>query len=88
MKLSGLLFVATLAAGVLASPAAQPPTSANPQLDTRAVLEDRANKCMATSDCSWGYAGKCEQFCRVLGYRFKTMEKCDWLNRKRCCCKK
>ena len=88
MKLTGLLFITTLAAGVLASPAAEAPSSASPQLAARAVLEDRAAKCVATSDCSWGYAGKCEQFCRVLGYDFRKMEKCDWLNRKRCCCKK
>ncbi|SPO03062.1 related to ribosomal protein [Cephalotrichum gorgonifer] len=88
MKLTGLVFIASLAAGVLALPAADSPTSPVPNLAERAGLETRAAKCVATSDCSWGYAGKCEQFCRVLGYDFRKMEKCDWLNRKRCCCKR
>ena len=82
MKFTSLTLAATFALGVLASP-----ISDNPPVAIRSALESRAS-CVATSDCSWGYSGKCEQFCRVLGFRFKKMEKCDWLNRKRCCCKK
>ncbi|KAF2271233.1 uncharacterized protein EI97DRAFT_438031 [Westerdykella ornata] len=87
MKIINLALAATFAFGAFASPIAEPATSGNPSIALRSVLEDRAT-CVATSDCSWGYAGKCEQFCRVLGYKFKKMEKCDFLNRKRCCCKR
>ncbi len=44
------------------------------------------------SDCGWLYAAKCEHCCRRNGdnnYQHvgvARMEKCNWTNRKRCCC--
>lgn len=79
MKLSALLFLTTLT-GVLASPAAE--TSERfPELVARKA-------CYHSSDCSWSYAAKCEQYCRKWGQNVGVdrMEKCDWMNRKRCCC--
>ena len=79
MKFSAIV-LATFLTGALASPASE--TSERfPQLEARAA-------CYHASDCSWFYAAKCEQYCRQWGQNVGVarMEKCSFLNDKRCCC--
>lgn len=54
MKCSIVFTIATIAAGVFASPAADSQTGHFPQL-----VERKA--CYHSSDCSWFYGAKCEQ---------------------------
>ncbi len=83
MKASTIFTVlATLTVGVLASPSGESPATGHfPQLVDRAA-------CYHSSDCSWFYAAKCEQYCRQWGQNVGVarMEKCSLLNDKRCCC--
>ena len=59
--------------------------SAEPDLDKR-------KPCYYPSTCSWFNAAKCEHYCRrngAAGYEtveVNRMEKCNFLNEKRCCC--
>ncbi|KAK0719441.1 hypothetical protein B0H67DRAFT_151508 [Lasiosphaeris hirsuta] len=79
-----LAILTTLTGTALATPAAEPAQSARspfPQLFERKA-------CYHSSDCSWFYAAKCEQYCRQWGQNVGVdrMEKCSLLNDKRCCC--
>ena len=75
MKFSLIVLTAALALapGISGSP--------HPELTERAP-------CYHASDCSWFYAAKCEQYCRQWGQNVGVarMEKCSFLNNKRCCC--
>ncbi|KAK3947715.1 hypothetical protein QBC32DRAFT_353541 [Pseudoneurospora amorphoporcata] len=82
MKTTFFLVLTTLASGILASPAG---VSENPGSFPK-LVERKA--CYHSSDCSWFYAAKCEQYCRQWGQNVGVdrMEKCNLLNQKRCCC--
>ena len=77
MKTSIIVLVTTLAAGAFATP----------QPESLPALEAR-KACYHSSTCSWFNAAKCEQYCRQWGQQVGVdrMEKCNFLNQKRCCC--
>ena len=84
MKLPAILLLTALT-GALATPATGADTSSPfpRELETRKA-------CWHSSDCSWFYGAKCEQYCRQWGQDVGVdrMEKCNLLNQKRCCCSK
>ncbi|KAK3943287.1 hypothetical protein QBC46DRAFT_378056 [Diplogelasinospora grovesii] len=88
MKTSAIFVLVSFAAGILATPATDAAAARSypfPQL-----IEGRAAQkaCYHESDCSWFYAAKCEDYCRQFGQDVGVdrMEKCSFLNDKRCCC--
>ena len=84
MKTTALLmlsFLALVPSSVLADP--------KPHIRPPMLQERKA--CYHASDCSWFYAAKCEQYCREQAGQsagVDRMEKCNFLNEKRCCCTK
>lgn len=82
MKLSALVFLTTLATSAFANPTTKPADSL-PKLSGRAA-------CYHESDCGFFYGAKCETYCRQWGQDVGVdrMEKCSFLNNKRCCCDK
>lgn len=82
MKFPAAVLLATLVTGIVSSPTSDPAGSF-PQL-----VERKA--CWHESTCTWFGAAKCEHYCRQFGQSVgvSRMEKCNWLNQKRCCCSK
>ena len=96
MKTFSIVYLAVLAAAVAGSPHSRPDAAADAAAVAQPVsapasyifepkLVKRA-KCYHESDCSWFFGAQCEHYCRGFGKDVTNMEKCDLLNRKRCCC--
>ncbi|EMD70251.1 hypothetical protein GGP41_000389 [Bipolaris sorokiniana] len=80
MKL--ILLIATLAATALAAP------RASGDMVPEANIEALADNCFHPSQCSAGWAGKCECYCgSVLGFSHMSGAGCGF-RQKKCCCKK
>lgn len=98
MKTFSIAHLAVLVAAVAGSPHPLPNAAADAAAVAQPVSAPASNifesklvkraKCYHESNCSWFFAAKCEHYCRKWGADVTHMEKCDWLNRKRCCCSK
>lgn len=79
MKFTALLFL-TAITGAIAGP-----TTDSSERPSGLVAREA---CYHQSDCSWFNAARCENHCREYGEDIGVdrMEKCNWLNEKRCCC--
>jgi len=75
MKANFFLILATVTAGVLATPEAGADN----------ILEARSGTCHKPSSCSKFWAGKCEQYCDPYKFSHMTDDGCDFWA-QRCCC--